>query len=69
VGERSSPTIIYTEDSKEPCYRVSIRSKEKPINQVAAMFEGGGHAQASGAKLRSLDDLPRFIDELDKLFR
>ena len=58
-----------TEDSKEPCSRVSIRSKEKAINGVAAMFEGGGHAQASGAKLKSLDDLPRFIDELDKLFR
>ena len=57
-----------TEDNKEPCWRVSIRSKEKPINQVAAMFEGGGHAQASGAKLNSLDDLPRLIEELGKLF-
>ena len=58
-----------TEDSKEPCWRVSIRSKEKAINGVAAMFEGGGHAQASGAKLNSLDDLPRFIEALDNLFK
>lgn len=60
-----------TEDPnpKDPCYRVSIRSKEKAINGVAAMFEGGGHAQASGAKLVTLDDLPRFLDELGKLFR
>lgn len=57
-----------TEDNKEPCFRVSIRSKEKPINEVARMFEGGGHAQASGAKLNSIDDIDRFIDELDKLF-
>ena len=57
-----------TEDNKEPCWRVSLRSKEKPINGVAAMFEGGGHAQASGCKLNSLDDLPRLIEELDKLF-
>lgn len=57
-----------TEDPKDQCWRVSIRSKEKPINGVATMFEGGGHAQASGAKLNSLDDLPRFINELDKLF-
>ena len=57
-----------TEDSKDNCWRVSIRSKQVPINGVAAMFEGGGHAQASGAKLNSLDDLPRFIGELDKLF-
>ena len=57
-----------TEDVKDHCWRVSIRSKQVPINGVAAMFEGGGHAQASGAKLNSLDDLPRFIAELDKLF-
>lgn len=57
-----------TEDNKEPCWRISIRSKEKPINQVAAMFEGGGHAQASGAKLNDIKDLDKFIDELDKLF-
>lgn len=57
-----------TEDNKEPCFRISIRSKEKPINEVARMFEGGGHAQASGAKINSLDELPKFINELDKLF-
>lgn len=57
-----------TEDPKDKCWRISIRSKEKAINGVAAMFEGGGHAQASGAKIDSLDDLPRFIGELDKLF-
>lgn len=57
-----------TEDPKDNCWRVSIRSKEKAINGVAAMFEGGGHAQASGAKLNSLADLPRLIEELGKLF-
>ena len=57
-----------TEDTKDHCWRVSIRSKQVPINGVAAMFEGGGHAQASGAKLNSLADLPRFIEELGKLF-
>ncbi len=57
-----------TEDNKDHCWRVSIRSKEVPINGVATMFEGGGHAQASGAKLNSLDDLPRLIEELGKLF-
>ena len=57
-----------TEDVKDHCWRVSIRSKQVAINGVAAMFEGGGHAQASGAKLNSLADLPRFIEELGKLF-
>ena len=57
-----------TEDTKDKCWRISIRSKEKPINGVAAMFGGGGHAQASGAKINSLDELDTFIGELDKLF-
>jgi len=57
-----------TEDPKDKCWRISIRSKEKAINEVAAMFEGGGHPQASGAKINSLDELPKFIEELDKLF-
>jgi len=58
-----------TEDKKDNCWRVSIRSKEHPINDIAAKWEGGGHAQASGAKLNSLNDLDAFIDDLDKLFR
>ncbi|MCD8204871.1 MAG: bifunctional oligoribonuclease/PAP phosphatase NrnA [Coprobacillus sp.] len=57
-----------TEDPKDHCWRISIRSKEKPINGVASLFEGGGHPNAAGAKIWSLDDLPRLIDELDKLF-
>ena len=44
-------------------------SKGVPINGVAAKWEGGGHAQASGAKVNNLDLLPEFIDDLDKLFR
>ena len=51
------------------CWRISIRSKEKPINGVATEFGGGGHAQASGAKIDTLDDLPRFIQALDDLFK
>ena len=58
-----------TEDPKDNCWRVSIRSKKTPINEIAAKWEGGGHAQASGAKINNLDLLPQFIDDLDKLFR
>ena len=58
-----------TEDPKDQCWRVSLRSKEKPIDGVAAMFEGGGHAQASGCKLNNLDELPKLIQALDDLFK
>ena len=57
-----------TEDPKDNCWRVSLRSKKIPINGVATMFEGGGHAQASGCKLNKIEDLPKLIAELDKLF-
>ena len=59
-----------TEDPnpKDPCWRISIRSKEKAINGVAAMFSGGGHAQASGAKIKTIEELPAFIQALDDLF-
>ena len=57
-----------TEDNKEPCFRISIRSKKTPINQIATKWGGGGHAQASGAKINSLDELDAFIKDLDDLF-
>ena len=38
------------------------------INGVATQFGGGGHAQASGAKIDTLDQLPEFIAALDALF-
>ncbi|HAK05609.1 MAG TPA: bifunctional oligoribonuclease/PAP phosphatase NrnA [Firmicutes bacterium] len=57
-----------SEDPKDNVWRISIRSKEKAINQVAAQYGGGGHAQASGAKIDTLDDLDKFIADLDALF-
>lgn len=58
-----------SEDPKDGVWRISIRSKEKAINGVAAKYGGGGHAQASGAKIEKLTELPQFIDALDQLFR
>lgn len=56
-----------TEDPKDNVWRISIRSKGIVINKVAALYGGGGHAQASGAKIDSLKDLPLFIKSLDDL--
>ena len=57
-----------TEDPKDNCWRISIRSKEKAINHIAAKWGGGGHAQASGAKIDNLNQLDAFIKDLDDLF-
>jgi phosphoesterase RecJ-like protein len=59
-----------TEDPspKDPCWRISIRSKEKDISGVAFKWGGGGHAQASGARIDDLSQLDAFIKDLDDLF-
>jgi phosphoesterase RecJ-like protein len=59
-----------TEDPnpKEWCWRISIRSKKVDISPVAMKWGGGGHAQASGAKIKDLTELDAFIGDLDKLF-
>lgn len=56
-----------SEDTVDNCWRVSIRSKKLDISGIANKYQGGGHAQASGARLNSLKDLKNFIDDLDEL--
>lgn len=56
-----------TEDVTEPCFRISIRSKNYVINGVASEFKGGGHAQASGAQIKDLSELDSFINALERV--
>ena len=53
-----------TENTKDNVYRVSIRSRNAIINEVADKFGGGGHALASGATLSSLDQLEDLLSSL-----
>ncbi len=61
-------SITQDVDKKEPCWRISIRSKKKDISGVANQWGGGGHAQASGAKIKDLSELDAFLKSLDDLF-
>lgn len=69
VGINIWCSITQDDDPKEPCWRISIRSRDYVINGVATEFGGGGHAQASGAKIATLDELPKFIEALDALIK
>lgn len=58
-----------TEIEEKNEWRVSIRSKKIDISGVASNYRGGGHKQASGATLYSLDELPNLIKDLEDLIK
>ena len=45
-------------------YRVRMRSKTVPINEIAKKHDGGGHALASGANSYSLEENEQIWQEL-----
>ena len=59
--------VTATEDLKNEVIRVSIRSRGPVINKLAETFGGGGHAQASGAKLKTFKEVDDLIKKLDIL--
>lgn len=60
--------VSFTLDTEEDLWRVSIRSRHGiAINEVAAKYNGGGHANASGAKAKDIAETETLIDDLDKL--
>jgi len=60
--------VAATEDVNDQCFYVSLRSKELAVNIVAEKYQGGGHANAAGCKVKDLDELKLLIKDLeDKL--
>lgn len=53
-----------TENKEKNEFKVSIRSKRYPINDIANKYQGGGHDLASGATLNTLDELEPLISDL-----
>ncbi len=54
-------------DKKNDIWKGSLRSRKKPINQIAEMFDGGGHEMASGFKLKDKKQFDEVLAELRKL--
>lgn len=54
-------------DDKQKIYKVNIRSRGPIINEVAAKYNGGGHAKASGARISSVSDIDKLFKELDEV--
>lgn len=58
--------LAITQNIVDNNWRVSIRSRGIQINDIAGMYDGGGHMFASGAKLTSLDMLEGLLDKLEE---
>lgn len=50
-------------------YRVHYRSKGPVINKLAAKHDGGGHALASGANAKDMDEVKQVFKELVEVVR
>lgn len=59
--------IFLTEDKKSNLIRANIRSRGPIINEIAAIYGGGGHKFASGARLTSWNQADNLIKDLDKI--
>ena len=60
--------VVLLKEQKEDKIGMSIRSRGTPIDHIAAMFGGGGHARAAGAIVcnTTLDDVKRRVIEVFK---
>ncbi len=67
--EEAQIVASVTEDRENGDWRVSLRSKSTDIHTVAERFNGGGHDFAAGARLKSLDELPDLISQLEELLK
>lgn len=61
--------LAITQSIQDNNYRVSIRSRQYPINEVAIKYQGGGHRLAAGATLTDLDQLERLLLDLNKTIK
>lgn len=59
--------VSFTEDVENNNWRVSIRSRDIAINGVAEKYRGGGHNNASGARVLNKEEALELINDLDKL--
>jgi len=59
--------LTATEDKELKTYRVSVRSRGPIINKTLELHGGGGHIYASGARLKSEEEIMNLIEDLNKV--
>ena len=58
--------VIFSEDKANDTIRGSIRSRGPIVNDIAGEFNGGGHAMASGVRLKTMEEVDKLVKALDK---
>lgn len=53
-------------DEKNQIFKINIRSRGITINEVAGKFNGGGHKFASGARLKTEEEVDALFNALDQ---
>lgn len=56
-------------DNPDGSIRVRLRSRFMPINNLAERYDGGGHANASGATVNSLREMQALVKDADELIK
>ena len=57
---------FFSEDIKNKIIKANIRSRGPIINDIAAKYGGGGHIYASGARLKTWEEVENLLNDLDK---
>ena len=58
--------LAFIDSDKNDDIRVRLRSRFVTVNQIAELYEGGGHACASGATVHSVEQMQELIALADK---
>lgn len=58
--------LTISEDLKNDIIKVSIRSRGPEINKIAEKYNGGGHKMASGARVKTFEEIEFLINDLDR---
>lgn len=61
------PIWVMFSENEDGLVRVELRAKKYNVQQVATLFGGGGHLNASGCRLKSINEYQNVLDELLKI--
>ena len=59
--------VTFSEDIKQGLIRVNARSRGPIINKILERHNGGGHKFASGARIKTFNEMEEIVKELDEV--